>query len=301
MTPRPLCSVIVPCYRDWPRAAACLQCLSQQTLPRDQFEIILINNDPNDPAPPDFHLALADHILADHILDCATPGSYAARNAGLAIAKGNYLCFIDADCLPRPDWLAQLLAAFDAGAARVAGRVEVFHQTIPPNSVELYEGLTAFPQDVYAAYGWAATANMAARADVFLAVGPFAANLRSGGDKEWGQRAAAAGVPIVYCADAVVAHPSRPRFADLAQKARRVEGGLVQRRLQRRSRAASLIAFLPTLPFRLLPVSGRVISYLCRPSLTLRQRIRVAMVYQRLSWVRTIERARILLGGTPLR
>lgn len=296
MTDGPMFSVIIPCYRDWTAAADCLRALSQQTVPRAMFEVILVNNDPNDPPPPDFPAGLADARPA-----CKEPGSYAARNTGLAVAQGRYLCFTDSDCLPAPDWLARLGVAFAAGADRVGGRICLFHRNARPNWVECYEIATAFRQDRYVASGWAATANMAARRDVFDRIGPFDATLKSSGDKQWGQRAAKAGVPVTYRPDAVVNHPSRSRFAEVARKARRVEGGRIALRLRKGSRAGFAALFLLTLPYRLLPVAPRLFTLLGTPNMPLGQRLKAAVVFQVLRWVQMWERGRILLGGSPTR
>ncbi|MFN2433315.1 MAG: glycosyltransferase family 2 protein [Gemmatimonadota bacterium] len=48
-----------------------------------------------------------------------------ARNRGAAAADGDPLIFLDADCMPRPDWLRTLLAAHDRGAAVVGGAFEL--------------------------------------------------------------------------------------------------------------------------------------------------------------------------------
>jgi glycosyltransferase involved in cell wall biosynthesis len=40
-------SVIVPVYRDADRLRGCVRALAGQTYPRERFEIIVVNNDPD--------------------------------------------------------------------------------------------------------------------------------------------------------------------------------------------------------------------------------------------------------------
>lgn len=40
------------------------------------------------------------------------PGQIAAMNAGLAIVTGEVVCFLDDDCVPRPDWLRRIMAHY---------------------------------------------------------------------------------------------------------------------------------------------------------------------------------------------
>src|SRR5690606_25863401 len=93
-------SVIIPVYRDWYRLQLCLNALSHQSFPRDSFEIIVVNNDPMDIAPVDFKLPINAMLLVE-----AKVGSYAARNAAIAVAQGAVLAFTDSDCIPEQDWL----------------------------------------------------------------------------------------------------------------------------------------------------------------------------------------------------
>lgn len=83
-------------------------------------------------------------------------------------------------------------------------------------------------------YGFAATGNMAVRASVFGAVGPFG-GIPSMEDTEWGQRATAQGFQVAYIPDAVVLTPSCKSFNELARRwdrhvaheFRKVDGGVL--------------------------------------------------------------------------
>ena len=55
---------------------------------------------------------------------CATAPAVnylAAKNAGVAAARGEIVAFFDADCVAAPEWLENLVAAFTSDAAGVAG------------------------------------------------------------------------------------------------------------------------------------------------------------------------------------
>jgi len=57
-----------------------------------------------------------------HLLSTPTPQPPAvARNWGLSRARGEVVCFIDADCVPDPNWLEILLARYADPAVAVVG------------------------------------------------------------------------------------------------------------------------------------------------------------------------------------
>lgn len=213
----PRVSVIIP-VRDDPRLVTCLEAIARQTYPADLVEVVVADNGSTPP--------LAQGLTGSGVRVVTEPagGSYAARNAAVAVSEGEILAFTDADCLPAETWLEELVAAVQAGADVVAGHVVVVAEDpLRPHPVEAYELVHAFPQEAYVARGGACvTANMGTTRKIFRATGPFRAELYSGADIEWSQRAHARGARTVYCRAAVVRHPARSSYAALNAKLSRV-------------------------------------------------------------------------------
>ncbi|WP_165176640.1 glycosyltransferase [Desulfovibrio sp. ZJ369] len=112
-------SVIVPAYNAAPWLARCLDALLAQEL--RGLEIILVDDASTD-ATPDIGRRYAA-TCPGRIRFLAQPrnmGPGAARNAGLAVAQGEYLGFADADDLPDPQMFLRLYEAARAASAQVA-------------------------------------------------------------------------------------------------------------------------------------------------------------------------------------
>lgn len=93
------CSVIVPTRNRPGPLCECLAALGCQHFPKDQFEVIVVDDgsDPPVEVPAGVRLLRRPHA-----------GPAAARNAGAAAARGCWLAFTDDDCLPAADWLTVL-------------------------------------------------------------------------------------------------------------------------------------------------------------------------------------------------
>ncbi|MGD9714766.1 MAG: glycosyltransferase family 2 protein, partial [Thermomicrobiales bacterium] len=120
LTHQPQISVIVPHFNDLSRLDQCLEALCRQTIERDRFEIIVADN-----GPPSGR-AEVDAAIAGRarLADAPIPGAGPARNAGVALSRGEILAFTDCDCIPAPGWLTAGVAALDA-ADLVGGGMKV--------------------------------------------------------------------------------------------------------------------------------------------------------------------------------
>lgn len=281
---RPFVSVIIPTYHDWGRLMLCIDALKMQTYPHDHFEVIIVNNDPND-APPG--LDLPDNFFLTYE---GKPGSYSARNKGIRLSKGEILAFTDSDCVPYPDWIERAVEVLLEGSERIAGRVELFFKNPRKLTVaEIYEKAFAFNQVTNADNGASVTANMITWRKHFDEVGLFDDSLMSGGDMEWGWRANDMGIDIVYSPDVVVRHPARHTLKDLLGKRSRViEGGLrIQRKKAREGRFMWFIrGFLP-------PVRGYIVLAKMK-DLTFREKIITGLLMYYLKLFNTFCKTKLL-------
>lgn len=280
-------TVIVPTYND-DRLGACLQALDAQTVPCD---VVVVDNGSDDPPH-----ALCEAHGAKLVHEPA-PGSYAARNRGLKEVRTPIVAFTDADCQPAPDWLERLSTGL--GQEVVVGDVvNVPRDPARPTMIERYEVMRGFPIHQYARDGYGVTANLATTKAVLDKIGGFDAKLRSSGDKDVCLRAAKAGFPVRFVPGAVVAHPARQRFGELAAKYRRLEGGDFLRETPGRRWRALVQKWLlwPIPPIRFLAGFKRDGT-----APRWRDLLLIGWVLQGLRFVRAVERTRLCFGGTPRR
>lgn len=205
---------------------ACLRALERQTCPPGRFEVVVVDNGSDPPIG-----SVSDTFSFVRCVCEPTPGSYAARNRGIASSRGALLGFTDADCVPAEDWIERGIRAVQGlpDAGLVAGKVELtFRDPEHLTTAELVESVVAFPQATYVTWGFSATANLFTSRAAFDAVGLFDERLMSGGDMEWGQRLRARGLSQVYADDVRVSHPARHTLGQLLRKAKRVAGGVQQ-------------------------------------------------------------------------
>ena len=207
-------AIIIPHYNDVTRLERCLEALMPQV--SSDVEVVVADNGSTESLAP-----IEVRWPNVRIVDQPEKGAGPARNAGVAATSAPWILFIDADCVPNPGWLARAREIADENAV-IGGRVDVFHETPPPQSgAEAFETVFAFhmrgylEKDAYLGSG-----NLITSRKVFDTVGGFRPAVSE--DKDWSQRAAKAGFQLRFDDDFAVSHPSRQDWVALRRKWRRL-------------------------------------------------------------------------------
>ncbi|HEV2813058.1 MAG TPA: glycosyltransferase family 2 protein [Solirubrobacteraceae bacterium] len=111
----PKVSVVVPVYNPGSHVDDCIRTLvHEQSLPRDEYEVIFVDDGSTDdtPARLDALAAEHDHVRVEHIENSGWSGR--PRNVGIEMARGEFVYFVD-----NADWIApQALERMHAMAVR---------------------------------------------------------------------------------------------------------------------------------------------------------------------------------------
>ena len=135
-TNSPSISVVVPCRGHANELKNCLRGLQQQTT-TSPYEIIVVDS-ASDQVVADV-VAVFPSVRLVRSQSGLLPGG--ARNLGAQNARGDYLAFTDADCIPEPGWLTAAIEAFNRGATVVGGSVLHAH---PLNPIAVADNLLQF-------------------------------------------------------------------------------------------------------------------------------------------------------------
>ena len=99
-------SIIVPAYNAENTVEDCLKSLLDQSLARDRYEIILVDDGSGDGTADIIQRYPVWYFCQEN------QGPAAARNKGAQLARGDILLFTDSDCVPVHNWLERMVAPF---------------------------------------------------------------------------------------------------------------------------------------------------------------------------------------------
>ncbi len=121
------------------------------------------------------------------------------RNLGVHTARADVVVFIDANCVPQPQWLARLTAPIFAGEENiVAGSTRSQRSAADSRGSQLHKGERYLRE--------CPTINLAFKKSVFDSVGGFDERFDYGSDVDFSWRAISAGYKVRYIHGAQISH-----------------------------------------------------------------------------------------------
>ncbi|HET6434923.1 MAG TPA: glycosyltransferase, partial [Xanthomonadaceae bacterium] len=108
-TDAPVASIVIPVFNQFAHTVACLRALAAHP-PDAAIEVLVVDDGSTDGTAD----ALAQVAGLRYHRRAANGGFIAACNDGAALARGEFLVFLNNDTVPQPGWLDALLATFAA-------------------------------------------------------------------------------------------------------------------------------------------------------------------------------------------
>lgn len=237
-----IASVVVPAHGRANLVARTVHALQRQTFGHDRFEVVVVDDGSVQPLEDALPAAAAGTPAFRIVRHSEPRGAGAARNSGLEMARGDVVIFLDGDCVPAPDLVAEHVKAHMIRDVAITGCV--YGRELTPDIWSLVAGTdhraSDWPQAVpteplladplEAVFGpspspmdwpffW--STNCSVRAEVLATVGGFDDSFEVKGveDMEFGLRLSRAGVPLSYGSGARALHQphARDRAAEVAR------------------------------------------------------------------------------------
>ena len=196
-------SVVISTFNRLPMLQELLDALAAQTLGPDQFEVLVVDDGSLTPAAAE--LAQRRDPFPLTVITQVNAGAAAARHAGIVKASGEVVVITDDDMLVPSDFLAEHLAAHDAGHTLVLGQIAA-DQTLGEKPLferfhaeQLAKFVARYREQPTAVRGvMVCTGNVSFRRADYLAVGGFDKSLSRSEDRELGVRLQKAGAKLYF-------------------------------------------------------------------------------------------------------
>lgn len=168
-------SVVIPAYNEEGAIGEAITTLNKQTVGRENIEVIVSDNNSADNTS-----AVAKESGADKVVVEKRKGTNFAREAGYNVSTGDIIAFLDADCVPREDWLFRLGEHLkDSSVGAVSGPYDYGFKGIKKFLADIYSYrvLPAAPYLLHAIFrrkaGVLIGGNFAVRRGTMEAIGGF--------------------------------------------------------------------------------------------------------------------------------
>lgn len=101
-------SVVIPAHNEEKTIGNCLEGLITQTIDKDRYEIIVVDDGSTDNTPN-----IVNNFRGVRLIRQKNQGPAAARNKGAEEARGEIILFTDSDCIPFDNWIEEMIKPFD--------------------------------------------------------------------------------------------------------------------------------------------------------------------------------------------
>ena len=209
----PFVSIIIPVYNRENDIGECLQSLLALDYPSEKREIIVV-----DDCSEDDTRSVVRGYQARLLVLSENSGPSAARNAGVAAARGDIAAFVDSDCIADPAWLRDLVPYFcDSRNVLVGGYVDSYYTESRMDRYEESNSPLCMGKELVIGYGeksdfYVPTCNMLVRKEAYLLVGGLNEKQRVGEDVDLCWKLKERGARLLYVPKGRVKHKHRNRF-----------------------------------------------------------------------------------------
>jgi len=131
---KPALSIVVSTYNRETLLKQCLESLCAQTLAKNKFEVIIIDNNSTDNTKETAHSFTAQYDNFRYVSESKQGLSY-CRNRGIKESNAEYIAFIDDDGKAEPDWAEKIVYSFNnvkPAPSAVGGIILPFYDCQPP-------------------------------------------------------------------------------------------------------------------------------------------------------------------------
>ena len=234
-------SVVIVTFNRSSRIDPCLESLDCQTYPKDNFEVIVVDDGSTD----DTAHSARNHEGVRVIRHEVNRGNPSARNTGLKAARGEIIAYIDDDTVADPQWLEYLVQPFETPEVTASGGQTLAYKK--DYITERYLSAVGYGNPAPLAFGksknplwrfWIYLINMFAtsiptkftevqavygcncayRTSVLRTIGGFDEDLLANQDTEISTRLRQSGAHIIFAPNAIIHHRHREKLAKLIRQ-----------------------------------------------------------------------------------
>ncbi len=219
----PPVSIVIPSYNRAKELERCLRSLFVLDYPADCLEIVVVDDASNDETG----------MMLQHLQQEATEygfavrtlrhekrqGSGISRNSGTEITQYDLVAYIDSDCVAPPNWLRELVPAFqDTKIGAVGGMIRAYDRKSPLGRYEdvrssLYMGAYSQQVRLEGPLTYLPTANLMVRRTIWHELAGFAP-MTFGEDVDFCRRLLLSGASMLYISRGAVYHDYRTKLKD---------------------------------------------------------------------------------------